>query len=47
MDCYLTLIRVILMNLIFDEKDFYVYRAWTSAFNDANVDYRLPVLFFV
>ena len=34
------------MNLIFNEYDFYVYRAWTSACHAANVDYRLVVLFF-
>ena len=35
------------MNLIFSEYDFYVNHAWTSACHAANVEYRLPVLFFV
>ena len=28
------------MNLTFDEEDFYLYRAWTSACQSANVDYN-------
>ena len=38
MDSYLTLITVIFMKLIFDEYNFYVYRARTSACHPANVD---------
>ena len=45
MASYLTLITVILVNLIFNGYDFYVYRAWTSAYHAANVDYHLLVLF--
>ena len=37
---------VILINMIFDENDFYMYRAWTSACHAENADCRLAVLVF-
>ena len=38
MDSYLTFIMVILINLIFEVYDFYVYCAWMSAGHAVNID---------